>query len=434
MRSLSLLFLIIGILPEQIMRVLIIGAGIAGPTLAWFLAKTGAHITVIEKNHTFLPHGQNIDIKGSAVKIFKKMGLLEEVRRLNTRERGTQFIDTTGRPFASFPIEGTSASLTSEYEILRGDLAMLLYKATRDHPQVEYVLGTTIKHVISNDDKCVKVELSNGGFHEYDLLVAADGQWSKVRKQCFQPEQIQAVDMNMYAAYWTTPRLPTDNDWWNIYIGLRSRLCSLRPDPHGTMRAMFTLMPRNEEQRKAWQTASRSDRNTQEDLVRSEFASIGWEAPRLLDAVRQSSEFYFHAIQQIKMSTWSNGRVVCSGDTAYAPTPLTGMGTSLAITGAYILAGELSKLRDGENPSQALKAYESIFRPFVEDSQRIPWLVPGIAHPATEWKRWLLGTGIWALAKVVSVFANVPWFENRYGPGDEGDFVLPEYSAFNGTT
>jgi 2-polyprenyl-6-methoxyphenol hydroxylase-like FAD-dependent oxidoreductase len=104
----------------------------------------------------------------------------------------------------------------------------------------------------------------------------------------------------------------------------------------------------------------------------------------------QAPDFYFHVIQQIKMSKWFNSRVVCLGDTAHAPSPLTGMGTSLAITGAYILAGELTKLGTDESPAKALKAYESVFRPFVEEMQQIPFFVPGIAHQETAWKRWLL--------------------------------------------
>jgi 2-polyprenyl-6-methoxyphenol hydroxylase-like FAD-dependent oxidoreductase len=216
------------------MRVLISGAGIAGPTLAWFLANTGARVTILEKSKSILPHGQNVDLQGSAVTVVKRMGLLDEVKRRNTKETGTQFIDPNGRPFAPFPItEGSSASLTSEYEILRGDLAALLYEATKDHSNVDYVFNTTIKKVISNDHEHVKVELSNGDVQDFDLLVAADGQWSKVRKQCFSPESVKAVDLGMYAVYYTIPRTPSDNDLWNIYVALKSRVVAIRPDPHG---------------------------------------------------------------------------------------------------------------------------------------------------------------------------------------------------------
>lgn len=408
------------------MRVLISGAGIAGPALAWGLAKAGRRVTIVEKSHAILPHGQSIDIQGSAVTVVKNMGLLHEVKRFNTTEKGTRLIDPKGRPFAPFPVkEGSTASFTSEFEILRGDLAAILHKATKDHPNVNYLLGTTIKEVVSNDDETVKVDLSNGEVQEFDLLVAADGQWSKVRKQCLSPENVTAVDMGMYAAYWTIPRLPSDNDWWNVYHALGSKIITLRPDPHGTVRAMLTIMPCNDAQKKAWLAASKNGRQTQEDLLRREFADAGWQAQRILDAMGQAPEFYFQAIQQIKMTKWSQSRVVCLGDTAYAPTPLTGMGTSLAITGAYILAAELSKLDEGEHPSKALEAYESTFRPFVEQSQKIPSFIPAIAHPETAWKRWLLQTSLSALSKVVAI----PWVSHRMR-NDDG-FQLPQYPSFD---
>ncbi|KAI9667770.1 MAG: hypothetical protein M1821_000589 [Bathelium mastoideum] len=410
------------------MRVLVSGAGVAGPTLAWFLSKTGARITVLEKSHALFPHGQNIDLKGSAVTVMEKMGLMDEVRRYNTTERGTRFIDSKGQPFAPFPItDGSTASPTSEFEILRGDLAAILHEATKDHPNVNYVFGTTIKEIVSNDKDTVKVRLSNGEVQEFDLLVAADGQWSKVRKQCFPPEHVKVVHSGMYAVYYKIPRLPSDNNWWNVYVALRSRVITLRPDPHGTTRAMFTLMPCNDAQETAWLEASKGDRQTQGKLLRKEFADAGWQAQRLLDAMDQAPDFYFHVIQQIKMPRWSNSRVVCLGDAAYTSSPLTGNGTSLAIVGAYVLAGELSKLDDGESPSRALEAYESKFRPFVEESQKIPPFVPAIAHPRTAWKRWLLQTFVQALSKIVTT----PWIASRLSGKSHDDFSLPKYPIFD---
>ncbi|KAF2703535.1 FAD/NAD(P)-binding domain-containing protein [Pleomassaria siparia CBS 279.74] len=412
------------------MRVLISGAGIAGPALVFWLAKAGAHITVVEKAPSLLPYGQNVDITGSARSVIKKMGLKETVLQHNTTEKGSIFIDPKGRPFAPFPVrEGSAASLTSEWEILRGDLTKVLWEATKESENVEYLFGTTVNRVISNDEECVKVELSNGETYHYDLLVAADGQWSKVRKQCFPSESITVLDKNMYVGYWTIPRLPEDNDWWNIYQALRSRIITLRPDPHGTIRAMFTLMPCNPEQKKAWQSASKNDRQTQEDLLRKEFADAGWQAHRLLDAMDTAPDFYFQAVQQIKMDTWSRGRVICLGDTAFAPTPLTGMGTSLAITGAYMLAGELSKLQPSEHPARALEAYENRFRHYVEETQIHPSWVPGVAHPETELMRWMFGLLISAISWLVSI----EWLVRRFGKDDDlDDFVLPVYAAFDG--
>lgn len=409
---------------------MISGSGIAGPTLACFLAKAGVRTTVLEKSHSLLPYGQNIDLSGSAITVVKKMGLIDEVRRWNTTEKGTQFIDPKGRPFAPFPVrEGSTLSLTSEFEILRGDLAAILHKATRDHPKIDYRFGTTITEVLANDDESVEVKLSEGETQEYDLLVAVDGQWSKVRKQCFRSESVDVVDKGMNAAYWTVPRLPRDNHWWNIYHALGSRIISLRPDPHGTIRALFAHMPCTEAQSKAWREAIKGGRNTQQKLLRQEFADAGWEAQRLLGSMEQAPDFYFQPIQQIKMSKWSNSRVVCLGDAAFAPTPLTGMGTSLAMIGAYVLAGELSKLDAGRHPSKSLDAYESILRPFVEKSQNILFFVPAIAHPKTAWKRWLLQSFFSSVSKIVAF----PWLARWTGNAESRNdgFLLPQYPCFD---
>jgi len=410
------------------MRVLISGAGIAGPTLARLLAKTGASITIVEKADTIRPHGQNVDIKGSALAALEKMGLLDEVLRCNTTEKGAQFIDPNGMPIAPFPVqEGVNASLTSAFEIMRSDLSRILYDATKHLPNIDYIFGCTVKNVVSNDEHSVKVELEDGGIREFDLLVAADGQWSKIRKQCFPSESVKVIHKGMYAAYWTVPRLPTDNDLWNIYLALGSRIIATRPDPYGTTRAMMTCMPLDDSKEQAWRIATRSGREAQQGLMKAEFKDAGWQAERLLDAMGQSPDFYFQAIEQVRMSTWWQGRVICIGDAAYAPTPLTGMGTPLAILGAYILAGELSKLGDIQHPKKAFEAYESAFRPYVERTQKIAPVFPGIVHPKAGMQRWL----VQLFLRCVSSAVAIPWVSKRLpSETDDEGFPLPIYPCF----
>lgn len=411
------------------MRVLISGAGIAGPTLAFFLARTGARIHVLEKSASLLPHGQNVDITGSAIAIVRKMGLLDELRRWNTREKGTHFVDPSGKPFAYFPATygARGPSMTSEFEILRSDLAKVLYEATKEDANITYSLGTTITDVIANKDQSVTVQLSNGQREEYDLLVAADGQWSRIRKMCFPPESITVVDKGMYAVYFTIPRLPADDDWWNVYNAIGSKIITIRPDPHGTVRAMFTHMPSNDNQKNIWERAARSDRKVQQDLIRQEFSDAGWQARRILDAMDQAPDFYFQPLKQIKMSKWHTGRVVCLGDAAFAPTPLSGIGTSLAIDGAYALAGELSKLADQEHPSAALEAYEKVFRPFVEEMQPAPSWIAAAFHPNTGLTRWIFQSLISTFSRIVAI----PWVRNKFTEEDREDFKLPQYSRLD---
>lgn len=319
--------------------------------------------------------------------------------------------------------------MTSEFEILRADLAKILYEATKDDPNIRYSFATTIKQAVSNGEEKVTVESSNSETETFDLLVAADGQWSSVRKQCFPPESVNVVDLNMYAVYFTIPRQPDDDDWWNIYGALGSRIITLRPDPHGSIRAMFTAVPLNDAHKQAWRKAGRSDRLTQESFLRKEFADAGWQAQRLLEEMPRAPDFYFHVIEQIRMSKWSNGRAICLGDAAYAPTPLTGAGTSLAIIGAYLLAAELNRLRPGEHPARALDAYEAVFRPFVEQTQRVPSIFPGIAHPRGAWQRWMLHRLLSGLSRL---FATSYWAKGANNTAEDNDdgFKLPLYPDF----
>jgi 2-polyprenyl-6-methoxyphenol hydroxylase-like FAD-dependent oxidoreductase len=384
------------------LRVLVSGAGIAGPTLAWFLARSGARVTVLERASELLAQGQNIDLRGTALNVVHQMGVLDAIRACNTTEKGTEFIDDRGRPFATFALgEGGGGALTTEYEILRGDLAHILYKAAESQPGVDFRFGTTIERVVENGESAVRVELSSGEEVEYDVLVLADGQWSKMRKQVFGTEGLEVVDKNCYVGYYTVPRTSEDGEMSCIHIAPRSRVVLTRPDNHGTTRASFSIVPNDAAQKEAWERASRSrDRKLQMDLLRSEFGDIGWKAPRLLREMDAADDLYFQGVQQIRLAKWYKNRVVCLGDTAYAPTPLTGMGTSLAIDGAYLLAGHLSQLQPGQHPATAFQAYDEQFRPFVSKTQAIPVFVPRILHPQAAWSRWIVQTLIATAARV----------------------------------
>jgi 2-polyprenyl-6-methoxyphenol hydroxylase-like FAD-dependent oxidoreductase len=298
------------------MHILISGSGIAGPTLAYWLSQSSHHhITILEKAPTLLPHGQNVDIQGAAVSIIRKMNLMAAVRSANTREVGTRFLDTHGQPFAEFPVkEGQSASMTSEFEILRGDLAKILYDATKNLPNVTYHFGTTVTEVLRNNSTGVTVQLSDNTTLTADLLVAADGQWSKLRSSVFPATSISIKHQDMYAVYYTVPRLPSDKDFWDIHITRSSATMSTRPDPHGTMRAMFTYMSPTPSAASAWSSASRAGRKAQSEVLASTFADVGWQASRLLGAMDTAPDFYFQTIDQVRMSSWSQNRVVCLGD------------------------------------------------------------------------------------------------------------------------
>lgn len=414
-------------------KVLVSGAGIAGPTLAYFLSKAGMHVTVCEKADTLYPHGQNIDISGSARLVIEKMGLREEVLKQNTTEIGTQLVNEDGSPFAQFPTnEGKSFSPTSDWEILRGDLAQILYNKTKNDPNVTYRFSTVISSVLENDEDKVKVEFGNSEVAEFDTLIAADGQWSKIRKQVFSPDQLTVIDKGLYIAYYTIPKGSSDNKWWNIYNPGGARTVMTRPDPYGTIRATLSHMPTSAEEKEAWQKASRSGREAQEKIMKEHFRDVGWETQRILAGMSSAPDFYFQAIQQIKLSKWSNGRVVCVGDTAYAPTPLTGQGTSLALVGSYVLAGEISRSPPDAHPKEAFESYDRKFRPFVEKQQYIPFFVPAIGHPVSAYKVWCLKQFVSLAAVLVGLYSKLPGLPFRGTVKTESvhggeDFPLDQY-------
>ncbi|SPO20773.1 related to 2-polyprenyl-6-methoxyphenol hydroxylase and related FAD-dependent oxidoreductases [Ustilago trichophora] len=418
------------------MRVLISGAGIAGPTLAFFLSRAGAHVTILEKADSLRCQGQNIDISGTAVSVINKMGLLDEVRRYNTTEQGTSFVDENGKVYASFSLTKSVDTLTSDYEILRGDLAYVLHSATKDHPNIRYRFGTYVTQVLENSQDRVRVKLNSGEEEEYDILVAADGVWSSIRKQAFPEDMVQVINRNNFAIYGTVPRLKEDSDHWCIHQALDGRAVGTRPDNHGTLRAFFSVMPTTQAKKDAWRSAVRShNRRLQLDLLKSEFKDVGWITPRLLQGMEEADDFHFASIHQIRLSKWYKDRIICLGDTAYAPTPFTGMGTSLAIDGGYLLAGHLSQLSPGQHPAIAFERYESEFKPFVQKIQTLPWYVPGIVHPQYAASRWLFRQFISTVAYIMSI----PWLVQMYGSRDERfvegvveklDAPFPAFSAF----
>ncbi|KAI8809884.1 hypothetical protein BJ742DRAFT_802744 [Cladochytrium replicatum] len=422
------------------MRVLIVGAGVAGPTLAYFLAKSGEHsITIVEKSDHFLSKGHNIDIRGTALQVIEKMGLLDTLLQRHTSEKGTYVVDSKGRHIAEIPmIPGKDSGITAEYEILRGDLAELLYNASKDLPGVEYLFGTTVHHILSNEEDTsssnppVRVELTNGETRDFDLVVAADGQRSKIRAQCFPSDWVTVIDKNMFFVYATIPRLPEDTHWLNYYVAGQSRLEMMRPDNHGTMRAILSKWFPEGDELKQWSEASRGDRDTQMKLVRSVFEDAGWCTDRIIEGMEKSDEYYFQEIQQIRMKKWWQGRIVCIGDAGYAPTPLTGKGTSLALLGAYILAGELAALDPGEHPARGLEGYEKTFKPFVLKIQdMVPSFVPRMMHPDAKWEVGLMNGMWWTMSKLVGNPLFVKYMLSDTSNFEDEGFPLPTYTAFS---
>lgn len=389
--------------------VLICGAGIAGPTLAYWLKRHGMHPVIVERAPELRAGGQSVDLRGAGREVVRRMNLEEAVRTRTTHEEGIAFVDSQGRAKARLSataFEGNGP--TAELEILRGQLVQLLYDATRE--DTEYLFDNKVTSLTDTGDR-VRVGFLHGPEREFDLVIVADGIRSKTRELAFQGEA-HIRSMDLYMGYFTIPREPTDDTWARWYNLPGSRSLLLRPDNVGTARAVLTF-------RSPPQGYERLGQDAQKDVLRRVFADAGWQVPRALAGLAGTQDFYFEAIGQVRMPRWSKGRVALLGDAAYCASPISGMGTSLAMVGAYVLAGELSR---HEDPAQAFAAYERLMRPYVTRAQDIPKVAPRLASPKTR-------AGI-AVGHAVLRVATAPGVRQVLGrllvPPAES-FTLPDY-------
>ncbi|MFI8348261.1 FAD-dependent oxidoreductase [Streptomyces sp. NPDC085596] len=341
------------------------GAGIAGLSAAYWLRRTGWEVTVVERAPGFRDGGQNVDVRGVAREVLHRMGLFDAVKALNTTETGAVFVDERGEVTAELPAGPDGA--TAELEILRGDFA----RAILDHlpAGVEIVYGDTITGTAEDDD-AITVTTASGRVLRADLLVVAEGVRSATRDRLFDGlVDRRALGVNM--VFGTIPRTAGDDDRWRWYSTVGGRQVHLRPDNHGTTRAILSY-PRDED-------LASLDRDQALALVRARYADAGWEAGRVLDGFDASDDVYVDHLTQIRMPTWHRGRVCLVGDAAWCVTPMGGGGASLALTSGYVLAACLSSA----DTEAALAAYERWMRPLVDSVQKLPPGVVRAAYPRT---------------------------------------------------
>lgn len=400
------------------LRVLISGGGIAGPSAAFWLSRLGHSCTIIERFLSLRTGGQQIDIRGQGIEAAKRMGILEDIRKNAVDEHGLQWVDSQGKQKALLEKNDSGKgrqSFTSEFEVMRGDLCKIIYEATKD--KAEYRFGTSIESFENVGDK-VNVKFSQGSDESYDLVIAADGQGSRVRRELFadEPDAVQVRDLNLNGCYYNLPREAGDKNLATVYSAPGRRVISTRWHSKDNGQAYLFTMSHLEEFKEAMSQGV----DAQKKLFEEIFKDAGWQAPRLLKAMYQTEDFYAQSVVQVKTKTWSKGRVVLLGDAGYAPSPLSGVGTTLAIVGACVLGGEIG--RHGHDIPRALKAYEDTLRPFVEKSQKLPSIVPGIAYPKTELgiklQYWIIGL-ITKLKVDKAILAILP--------EDRGSWRIPEY-------
>ncbi|MFI5932897.1 FAD-dependent monooxygenase [Actinoplanes sp. NPDC051494] len=357
-------------------RVLVTGGSIAGPAVAWGLWRAGFAPTLLERATEIRSAGQNVDIRGLGHEVLRRMGMREIVAAAGTGETGTRFLRPDGTTYAAVPVREGRDGPTAELEILRGRLSALLLDAT--HGEVEHRYGDHLVRV-AQDEHGVDVTTAAGRQDRYDLLVIAEGKRSMTRDLVFGAD-VTYRDLGQYIAYGTIDRGADDDRWWQWLTAPGSRVASLRPDNVGSTRATLAFLAPP-------MGVNRLDTQAQIRVLRERFAGVGWQTPRILDGfAARPREFYFERAEQVFMPRWSNGRVAIVGDTAWAGP--TGMGTTLALLGAHVLAGELARALDQGptfDPRGAFRAYESFLRPHVEKTQKLPPGVPAVALPKTLW-------------------------------------------------
>ncbi|NGN64140.1 FAD-dependent oxidoreductase [Streptomyces sp. A7024] len=351
-------------------RILISGASIAGLTLAHWLARYGFQPTVVERAPGLRSGGNGVDVRDQAVEVTERMGILPRIRELAADVQGMKFVDTAGRAVARIDTRDPAAT-----EIMRGDLVALLHEVT----DVDYLFGDSIRDLTQDDDG-VTVTFEHAPTRSFDLVIGADGMHSNVRRLAFGPEA-QFIDFkdHYFAFADSDPSLGEDR-WVTMFNTPGTMTGIYRSGNHARAKAYFMF-------RSAPLDYDHRDITEHKRLIGERFADdTSWRTRELLESALADPEFYFDALGQVRMDSWSSGRVSLVGDAAWCASPASGAGAELALVGAYRLAGELAAA--GGDHRVAFARYDAALRPLVDKKQQIG---PNarVMIPKTAGGRWL---------------------------------------------
>jgi 2-polyprenyl-6-methoxyphenol hydroxylase-like FAD-dependent oxidoreductase len=401
------------------LRVLIAGGGIAGQALAFWLARGGHRVTVVERFPALRATGAQVDLRGQGIDAVRAMGLLDPVRQHLVDEPGVAFVDAQGRPRATI-MANTSGqgrqTLTSEYEIMRGDLVRILNDAISH--DVEYVYGKSVEG-FEQDENQVVAHFSDGSSGEYDVLVGADGQGSRIRRAILPagtPEPYWRT--GIHTAYWFIPRAASDTDIRDTYVAPGGRMIMRRSHNRDETQVYFFLRESSPEA----SAIHRQPIQEQQHFWADRFRDAGWQTQRFIGGMKGAPFFYSQEVVQVRTDTWSQGRVVLAGDSAHCASPFSGMGISGALAGAYVLAGEISTSPD--NLAAAFARYDEVLRPFVDQIQ-------GAVNPKLlrlSMPRTRLAINALQTLTALAVGLRIPELAARFAKEDRGgDWRLPPY-------
>jgi 2-polyprenyl-6-methoxyphenol hydroxylase-like FAD-dependent oxidoreductase len=373
-----------GSMPVERPCVLISGASVAGPVLAYWLQRFGFVPTVIERTAELRlgGGGHAVDLFGPVVELMGWMGVLDEVEQARTRTEVIALVLSDGRSYA-VPAEMASEGVSARHiEIMRGDLARILYDAARD--QVEYVFGDSIA-AVHDDGTRVEVTFERGAPRTFDLVVGADGLHSVTRRLVFGPEEPFMRLLGGYLAVFTVPNFLHLENRMMIFT-VPGRLAAMYP-VGDLSQARAVLLWRTPEPH----DYDRHDQDAQRRLIHNLYGDLGWEVPRLLAELDEADDLYMDAISQVVMDSWTRGRVALVGDAGYSPGAAVGGGTSVAIIGAYVLASEL--VRAGGDHARGFAAYQRTLDPVIRQSRLIGPTAIKLIIPQKRLQIWTIAQG-----------------------------------------
>ncbi len=390
--------------------VLISGAGIGGPTLAFWLKAAGFEPTLIELAPALRTGGYVIDFWGLGYDIAERMGLAGDVERIGYHMRELRIVDDRGERMAGFGTNVFRELTGGRYVTLgRSDLSRLLHDTIKGTTDVKF--GDEITGLQERADG-VQVQFKTGGERRFDLVIGADGLHSNVRRLAFGPQDRFEKQLGyVVAAFEVRGYRPRDEDVYVTY-GEPGRMLGRFALHDDRMLFLFVFAATVD------RLPATLDLPAQKRLLHDRYGNGKWECPRILDALERAQELYFDPVSQIRMDRWSRGRVALVGDAAFCVSLMAGQGSALAMTAAYVLAGELAKA-DGRH-EQAFGKYEELLRAYIGLKQQGAERFAAVFAPKTRW-------GLFLRNQVIKAFAIPGLARFAFGRDIIDTLQLPDY-------